>query len=139
MDADPPTPLKLHLLEGAPVGLAAVDADLRYIWLNPTMAALGGLPVEGFVGRRPSELYGEQARPTEELLREVLATGRSHRHVVVGTLPREDGTLHHWDVTYFALDDGAGVGIAATEITEQRAAEDALAEAHRRDALMARA
>jgi serine phosphatase RsbU (regulator of sigma subunit) len=42
-----------------------------------------------------------------------------------------------WDVTYFPID--AGVGVAAIETTGRRAAEVALAEAHRRDALMARA
>ena len=139
MDADHPHPFRYHVVEGAPVGLAAVDADLRYAWVNPAMAALGGLEPERFAGRRPSEIYGEQARATEELLREVLATGRTQRHVVTGTLPGQNGRVHHWDVTYFALDGGGGVGIAASEVTEQRAAEAALADAHRRDALMARA
>ncbi len=138
MDADHPHPLRYHVVEGAPVGLAAVARELRDVWINPAMAALGGLAQDAFVGRRPSEIYGEQARATEELLREVLATGGERRHLVVGTLPSDGEVVHHWDVTYFAL-DGESVGIAAVEVTEQREAEAKLAAAHRRDALMARA
>ncbi|HEX8120303.1 MAG TPA: SpoIIE family protein phosphatase [Solirubrobacteraceae bacterium] len=139
MDADHPHPLRYHVVEGAPVGLAALDADLRYAWVNPKMAALGGLAPAEFVGRRLTDLYGEQAAGSEERLRDVLATGRTHRDIVSGGLPGENGVVHHWDVTYFPLEKGEGVGIAAIEVTEQRAAEEALSEAHRRDALMARA
>ena len=137
MDADTPQPLRVA--EGAPIGLGAVDADLRYVWVNDTMAALGGLPRERYAGCRMSELYGANGEAAERRLREVVETGRNHREVVVGSLPGEDGVVHHWDVTYFPLEGGGGVGIAAVEVTEQRALEEALAEAHERDTLMARA
>jgi PAS domain S-box-containing protein len=138
MDAETPQPRPSDVVEGAPVGLAAVDADLRYTWVNPTMAALGGLPREDFVGRRPSEIYGAQAARTEERLREVLAGGGTHREVVTGVLPGDGEIVHHWDVAYFPLEGAAGVGIIATDITEQVATEAALAAAHHRDAVMAR-
>ncbi|HEV2814004.1 MAG TPA: SpoIIE family protein phosphatase [Solirubrobacteraceae bacterium] len=137
MDADHPHPLRYHVVEGAPVGLGAFDADLRCAWVNPALAELNQMPAEAIIGRRPSEIHGELGAETEERLRSVLESGEAHREIVSGHLG--NGSLHHWDVSHFPLPDGGGVGVAAVEVTEQRAAEDALAEAHRRDALMARA
>jgi hypothetical protein len=139
MDADHPHPLRYDVVEGAPVGLGAFDADLRCAWVNPALAALNQLPPEEIVGRRPSEVHAELGAEAERRLREVLETGRPHREIVSGVLGNGAGVVRHWDVSHFPLPDGGGVGVAAVEVTEQRAAEEALAEAHRRDSLMARA
>ena len=138
MDADHPHPLRYSVVQGAPVGLGAFDADLRCAWVNPALAALNHLPAEAIVGKRPSEIHGELGEKTEERLRAVLATGEPHREIVSGVLSSDGGVLRHWDVSHFPLEEG-GVGVAAVEVTEQRRAEEALAAAHRRDALMARA
>src|ERR687894_567696 len=49
----------------------------------------------------------------------------------------EPGVVRQWETTYFPLADG--VGIVAVEVTARHEAEAALADAHARDALMARA
>ena len=139
MDADHPHPLRYAVVEGAPVGLGAFDAELRCAWLNPALAALNGRPVEELVGRRPSEIHPALGAEAEVRLRTVLETGRAHREIISGVLGTNGGGVRHWDVSHFPLPERGGVGIAAVEVTEQRAAEDALAAAHRRDALMARA
>ena len=73
MDADHPHPLRFHVIEGAPVGLGAFDADLRCAWVNPALAELNHLPAEEIVGRRPSEIHGELGARAEERLRQVEA------------------------------------------------------------------
>ncbi|HEX2086905.1 MAG TPA: SpoIIE family protein phosphatase [Solirubrobacteraceae bacterium] len=139
MDADDSHPLRHHVLEAAPIGLGAFDAELRFAWVNAAFAGLSGRTAEQLVGRRPSEVYGDLGARTEAWVRQVLETSRPHRQVVTGALPEEPGVVRHWDVEHFPLEEGGGVGIIAVEITDQRRAEEALAEAHRRDALMARA
>ena len=123
-----------ELFEHAPVGLGVFDHDGRWIRANASLAALTGMTVDDLLGRRPTDLYGERAGPAVDAIRRVAATGRPERTTMGGVV---GGAERVFDVIWFPLPDG--VGVAAVDITARRAAEDALAEAHRRDALMARA
>nr|WP_149828411.1 SpoIIE family protein phosphatase [Streptomyces tailanensis] len=63
-------------LARAPVGMAVMDPDLRYVWLNDTLERFGGVPREQRLGRRLSELLpGLQATTLEGLMRQVLESG----------------------------------------------------------------
>lgn len=65
-------------LTRSPVGMAVLDPDLRYLWLNDTLERFGGVPREQRLGRRPSEvLPGALATPIERLMRQVLSTGEA--------------------------------------------------------------
>ncbi|MFK0112709.1 SpoIIE family protein phosphatase [Streptomyces sp. NPDC091217] len=62
-------------LTRSPIGMAVMDLDLRYIWLNDTLEQFGGVPREQRLGRRLSELLpGLQASTIEGLMRKVLLT-----------------------------------------------------------------
>jgi hypothetical protein len=138
MDADPnPHPLARLLLDRAPVALGAFDAELRWAWVNGALAAMNRTTAPGLVGRRPSELHGERGAESEAILERVLRSGRPERHTQHGELGPAPGVVRHWEVTYFPLGDG--VGVSAVDVTDRHGAEAALAEAHRRDALLARA
>ncbi len=132
-----PHPFSEDLLARAPVALGAFDEDLRWAWVNDALATMNHAPAAELVGRRPSEVHGELGERAEAILRRVMATGEAERHGLSGELGTDPGVVRHWDTTYFPIDDG--VGIVAIEVTGRYAAEEALAEAHRRDALMARA
>ncbi|MGC4982658.1 SpoIIE family protein phosphatase [Streptomyces sp. DT193] len=63
-------------LTRSPVGMAVLDLQLRYVWMNDTLEHLGGVPREQRLGRRLTELLpGLQAETIEGLMRKVLATG----------------------------------------------------------------
>ncbi|WNF30853.1 SpoIIE family protein phosphatase [Streptomyces sp. C11-1] len=63
-------------LTRSPVGMAVLDPELRYLWINDTLERFGGVPREQRLGRRPGEvLPGPLAAPIERLMRQVLATG----------------------------------------------------------------
>ncbi|WP_369251695.1 SpoIIE family protein phosphatase [Streptomyces sp. R41] len=63
-------------LTRSPVGMALMDLQLRYVWLNDTLERFGGVPREQRLGRRLSELLpGLQADTLEGIMRKVLATG----------------------------------------------------------------
>ncbi|WP_181802682.1 SpoIIE family protein phosphatase [Streptomyces shenzhenensis] len=62
-------------LTRSPIGMAVMDPELRYVWLNDTLEQFGGVPREQRLGRRLSELLpGLQANTIETLMRKVLAT-----------------------------------------------------------------
>lgn len=63
-------------LTRSPVGMAVLDLQLRYVWMNDTLEHLGGVPRGQRLGRRLTELLpGLQAETIEGLMRKVLATG----------------------------------------------------------------
>ncbi|SEF17101.1 SpoIIE family protein phosphatase [Streptomyces sp. Ag109_O5-10] len=62
-------------LTRSPIGMAVMDLDLRYVWLNDTLEQFGGVPREQRLGRRLSELLpGLQGTTIEGLMRKVLTT-----------------------------------------------------------------
>ena len=125
------------LFEAAPIGLGVLDHDLRWARVNDAMAALQQLRQEDLLGRRPSELHPEVGPQVEALAREVLESGRTLRRRIDGVVHGEVDHHGWWDLAWFPVGDG--VGLAAVEITDRVRAEQELSEAHRRDALMARA
>ena len=125
-----------RLLETAPVGLGAFDREGRWVRANPALAALNGARPEDLLGRRLSEVHGPQGAGVEEAVRRVLDTGTVERAEISGTLPGETQP-RTFDVTLYPVGDV--VGILALDISARRRVEVELNEAHRRDALMARA
>ncbi|MFH8342376.1 SpoIIE family protein phosphatase [Streptomyces sp. AM6-12] len=115
-------------LTRSPVGMAVLDRELRYVWLNGTLERLGGVPREERIGRRLSELLpGLQAEALEKLMRKVLATG----------VPVTDYEYHGWSwadphrghaysTSFFPLADadGTATGICymVLDVTERWAA-----------------
>ncbi len=107
----------------APIGIAVLDRNVRYVQVNDTVAAAAGLPPGEFVGRHPSELWGPRAAGViEEAALRALATGE----------PVEDVTLvsdgerfahGHWSADFFPAlgGDGSrvGVGMIARDITAE--------------------
>ncbi|MFE0629261.1 SpoIIE family protein phosphatase [Streptomyces sp. NPDC058864] len=68
------------LLEGitstAPVGMAVLDTQLCFTWVNDTMQEMCGVPRERFLGRRPAEvLPGLDVASTQAEICRVLETG----------------------------------------------------------------
>ncbi|MER7834676.1 SpoIIE family protein phosphatase [Streptomyces sp. NPDC096040] len=62
-------------LTRSPIGMAVMDSELRYVWLNDTLERFGGVPREQRLGRRLCELLpGLQATTIEGLMRKVLTT-----------------------------------------------------------------
>src|SRR4051794_20758495 len=97
-----------RLFDQVPVGLGALDGDLRWVRANAALAELNGHTVDELLGRTPSELHGELGERYEELLREVLATGERTQGVIAGELTVEPGRWREWEVQHFPLGDGVG-------------------------------
>jgi PAS domain S-box-containing protein len=124
---------------GAPVGLAFVGTDLRYVRVNDRLASLNGVSPADHVGRTPAEVTPALAPFIEPLLRGVLDTGESVRGLQFRTeAPGEPGMVRDWLIDYHPAVDATGaiVGVtcSVTEVTAVKRAEAAERAALRREA-----
>ncbi|MEU9763428.1 SpoIIE family protein phosphatase [Streptomyces sp. NPDC047987] len=63
-------------LTSSPIGIAVMDPQLCYVWVNDTLERIGGVSREQRLGRRMSDvLPGLEADTIETLMRRVLDTG----------------------------------------------------------------
>ncbi|MCC6574589.1 MAG: PAS domain-containing protein [Planctomycetes bacterium] len=108
------------LLDTAPVGIAFVDTQMRYVCLNAAMASLHGAPVEAHVGRMPHEVMRSGGEEAEERYRRVLKSGQPEISVQDSELwGRKTG--QRLACSYYPVSspegDALGVGVVATDLT----------------------
>ncbi|MEV5321627.1 SpoIIE family protein phosphatase [Streptomyces sp. NPDC052687] len=112
-------------LTRSPVGMAVMDRDLRYVWLNDTLERLGGVPREQRLGRRLSEvLPGLQGEAIEGLMRKVLETGVPVTdYEYVGWSWADPHRPHAYSTSFFPLVDAdeavTGVCYMVLDVTER--------------------
>ncbi|MET8208810.1 SpoIIE family protein phosphatase [Streptomyces sp. NPDC005373] len=109
----------------SPVGMAVMDMDLRYVWLNDTLEHFGGVPREQRLGRRLSDLFpGLQADTIEGLMRKVLTTGVPVTdYEYAGWSWADPHRQHAYSTSFFPLLDAdnsvTGVGYMVSDVTER--------------------
>ena len=112
--------------EGAPVGLAYLDTELRFVRINAALSAINGRPVEEHLGRRIDEVLPEMADVLLPIYRQVLETGEP---VLERELSAErQGTEHvrHVLASWFPVrvaGEIAGIGTVVIDITGRKDAE----------------
>ncbi|TQJ47392.1 SpoIIE family protein phosphatase [Streptomyces sp. SLBN-115] len=112
-------------LTRSPVGMAVMDLELRYVWLNDTLERFGGVPREQRLGRRLSELLpGLQAVAIEGLMGKVLETGVPVTdYEYLGWSWADPHRRHAYSTSFFPLvgDDDAVTGICymVQDVTER--------------------
>ena len=114
------------LFGSAPVGLAFLDRDLRYVRVNGRLADLDGVPAADHLGRRMDEVGEPQAaRALAERAAEVVRTGRPITDHEL-TVERPDGELCHWTVSLYPVHEGGdahGLGCVVSDVTERKRSE----------------
>ncbi|MBF5043445.1 PAS domain S-box protein [Aggregicoccus sp. 17bor-14] len=120
------------LYRTAPIGLAFLDASLRFVRVNDVMAGMTRRSVEEHTGRTLQEVVGRRAASVgEPLVRHVLETGepvvRYHVDSVSLGVP---GPRLDWEGSFYRVEtaDGhvLGVGAVAEDVTERKRVEDEL-------------
>jgi PAS domain S-box-containing protein len=112
-------------LTRSPVGMAVMDLDLRYVWLNDTLERFGGVPREQRLGRRLSELLpGLQTETIEGLMRKVLTTGVPVTdYEYAGWSWADPHRQHAYSTSFFPLVDAddsvTGVCYMVLDVTER--------------------
>jgi PAS domain S-box-containing protein len=127
------------MLAASPVGHAFVDRELRFVRVNPALAALHRRPIHQHLGRTIGEVLPPWAPYVEPLCREVLETGHPvlERTISVPAPGGEDS--YELLVTCFPVRDATGeiqwIGVTKADITERRRAEEHVREAQRLEAV----
>lgn len=113
------------VLRTAPVGLAFVGPELRFVRVNEVLAELSGLSIDQHLGRTVREVLPGLAAQLEPLLLQVLETGEpAVLHEVTGETSDHPGEVRHWLVSHYPIKGGAGtvelVGSVVMEITDRK-------------------
>ena len=121
------------LYRTAPVGLAFLDASLRFVRVNDLMARMTRRGVEEHPGRTLQEVVGRRAASVgEPLVRHVLETGEPVVRYHVDTVSLgAPGPRYDYEGSFYRVEapDGRvlGVGATALDITERKLVEEELA------------
>ncbi|QIZ01138.1 SpoIIE family protein phosphatase [Streptomyces sp. S1D4-11] len=96
------------LLEHSPVGVAVLDADLRYVWVNDWLEYGGAIPRERRLGRCVADV-SPNAERIEPPMRRVLETGAPVLDFELqGPSHGDPNRRHAWRMSCFPLKDSAG-------------------------------
>ncbi|MCH0562999.1 MULTISPECIES: sodium/proline symporter PutP [unclassified Streptomyces] len=118
-------------LAQAPVGIAVLDLDLRYVWVNRPLDQM--VPLEKRLGRKVGEvLPGQDARAFEERMRSVLRTGEPVMdHEFRGASRSDPSRERAYSASFFAMTDRqnrlVGIWYMIIDVTERWRAQERLA------------
>src|SRR6202051_2718510 len=140
---DQPPELRL-IYDTAPIGLAFLSPDCRYLQINQRLTEICGISVADHIGRSVRETVPQVADQVEKIVQIILSTGEPIMGVEVNG-QRPDGTNaeRYWLTSWHPLrgPEGAivGINVVAEEITERKRAEAALAASEARYRALVRA
>src|SRR6476620_7673704 len=132
---DPRQPTLQLIYDAAPIGLAFLSPDCRYLQINQRLTDICGISVEDHLGRYVRDCVPSLADAVEAIVASIMRTGDPVTGIEV-TGQRADQTDERFWVTYWHPHrnrDGeiVGVNVAAEEITERKRAEAALKASER--------
>jgi PAS domain S-box-containing protein len=116
------------LYQNAPVGLALLDRDLKFVRVNEALAHLNGVSVDGHGGRYAFDIMPSLKESVEPLMRQVLETGQAVANVEIeGETPHAPGVQRRWVEHFYPIKNDAGavtgIGVVCEEVTEHRRVE----------------
>src|SRR6478609_2367547 len=130
-----PQPALQLIYDTAPVGLACLSPDCRYLKINQRLTEICGISVEDHLGRSVRECVPALAEAVEGIVRSIMDTGEPVIGVEVAG-QRADQTAERTWITYWhplrsSSGEIVGINVAAEEITERKRAEAALQASER--------
>ncbi|MEU0374376.1 SpoIIE family protein phosphatase [Streptomyces sp. NPDC006283] len=120
----------------ADIGLHVLDPQLRVVRVNPVAIGVRGVPQESIIGLPAATAYAPMGvRIDEDMLREVLATGRPAGDVLLRSRPLADPEREHvvsMSVHRLRNEAGRTLGLVATtvDVTERERAQTRLRLLH---------
>jgi two-component system, cell cycle sensor histidine kinase and response regulator CckA len=118
------------IIDNSPALVIVKDVEQRYLLVNRRWEEICGLRGDEVHGRTSAEVLGQRSPGTDDMDREVIATGGVHESMA--TMPGDDGEEITFLVLKFPLRDAEGQTYAvctiATDITERRRSAEERAE-----------
>jgi PAS domain S-box-containing protein len=112
----------------APVGLAFLSTDCRYLMINQHLTEICGLSVADHIGRTVRETVPQVAEQVEQIVQQIVRSGKAVTDVEVNG-QRPDGAnvervwVTYWHPLMSSNGDVIGINVAAEEITERKRAD----------------
>lgn len=95
----PEQPALRLIYDTAPIGLAVLSPDFRYLHVKQRLTEICGISVEGHLGRSVRDRVPGLADAVEDIVRSIMATGEPVTGIEV-TGQRADQIEERWWVTY---------------------------------------
>jgi PAS domain S-box-containing protein len=113
------------LYETAPIGLAFLSPDCRYLQINRRLTEICGISVADHIGRSVQDTVPQVAAQVEHIVQTILRTGEPITGIEVNGQRPDGGNAERVWVTYWhPLKDRAGsilgINVVAEEITERK-------------------
>ncbi len=113
----------------APIGLAMLDPDLRFVRINQQLAQINGLSAAEHVGHTLQELFPEIEKAVGHLYRQVVSTGEPMVNVETrAAAPTHPEVMKDWLISLHPLKDDRGkvmsVNAVIQDITDRKRTEE---------------
>ena len=118
------------IYDTAPIGLAFLSPDCRYLQINQRLTEICGISVEDHIGRSVRDCVPALADSVENIVASIMDTGEPVTGIEVAGQRADQNEERYWITYWHPLrgpdGDIVGVNVAAEEITERKRAEAAL-------------
>jgi PAS domain S-box-containing protein len=128
-----PQPALQLIYDTAPIGLACLSADCRYLQINQRLTEICGISVEDHLGRSVRDCVPALASSVEQIVRSIMETGEPVTGIEVAGQRADQVEERAWITYWHPLRAPSGeivaVNVAAEEITERKRSEQAMRRA----------
>src|ERR1700741_1119139 len=123
----PHQPALQLIYDTAPIGLACLSPDCRYLRINQHLTEICGISVEDHIGRFVRDCVPALADSVEQIVRSIMQTGEPVIGIEVAgqraDQPEQRSWITYWHPLRAPGGDIVAVNVAAEEITERKRAE----------------
>jgi PAS domain S-box-containing protein len=128
-----PQPALQLIYDTAPIGLACLSPDCRYLQINQRLTEICGISVEDHLGRSVRDCVPALADSVEQIVRSIMETGEPVTGIEVAGQRADQAEERSWITYWHPLRSPSGeivaVNVAAEEITARKRSEQEMRRA----------
>ena len=117
--------------DNAPIGLAVLDPDLRYLRINKLLAEINGIPAAEHTGKTVKDLLPSFEAQAKKVISEIIKTGKPIKDIEFsGETAAKPGVIRFFLESWYPLKNDAnkttGFTVIVQDITERKHMEETL-------------